>query len=201
MRRWVRVSSFAVSLVLTCAALAAAAEFSPLAIRSAADARALLLACDSATVVLEVATSEHVDVAPDGTRRSTGSAEILAFGANGAPWVRRFADALLPEGWEWKARLSPEPVLDRADGRDPWIVRVSTFSNGEVKAFWRVNLLDGWAGLGLGTGTAFDIRARADSLRAVLASGMSASPDAGRRLRRIREPDATIQPLPERLRR
>ncbi|MBI5169210.1 MAG: hypothetical protein HZA61_06955 [Candidatus Eisenbacteria bacterium] len=201
MRRLLRVVVLVASFVLVPAAPAVAGERAPLEIRSAADARALLLACDSATVMLEVATSEDVHVAPDGTRHSLGSAEILAFGSNGAAWVRRFADALLPEGWQWKARMSPEPVLDRTDGRDPWVVRVSTFSHGEVRAFWRVNLLDGWAGMGLGTGTSFDISTRADSLRAVLASGMSAYPDAARRLRKLREPDATIQPLPERLRR
>lgn len=76
------------------------------------------------------------------------------------------------------------------------------YSKGELHSFWVVNLLDGWAGEGLGAPpVVFDLLGSPDSLRAVLATGMQASPDAAKRLRNLHEPDATIMPLPERMRR
>lgn len=196
---------FVVPMIACCAAVLAAGPASTAPPRVApgptASARSKLLACDSAVVVLEVNTSRNAHSMPDGTIRTTGSAEVLAIGRNGAAWVRRFTDALLPEGREWKARMAPAEDLDRADGRDPWTVRVHAFANGKARSFWVVNLLDGWAGQGLGPPVVFDLLGSPDSLRAVLASGMQAYPDAAKRLRNLHEPDATILPLPERVRR
>lgn len=169
--------------------------------RGAADARARLLACDSAVVMLEVLASSDSHTMSDGTVRSSSSSEVLAIGYDGAAWVRRFADALLPAGREWRSRMAPAVELDRADGRDPWTVRVQAYANGKLQSSWVVNLLDGWAGEGLGPPTVFDLLGSPDSLRAVLASGMRAYPDGASRLRKLHEPDATILPLPERMRR
>lgn len=166
-----------------------------------ASERAQLLACDSADVMLQVATSNDSHTSGDGTIHSTGTSEVLAYGRNGREWVRRFADALLPEGREWKARTAPAEALDREDGRDPWTVHIHAYANGKAQSFWVVNLLDGWAGRGLGPAIVFDLLGSPDTLRAVLASGMTAYPDAAKRLRKIREPDATIMPLPDRMRR
>ena len=166
-----------------------------------ASERAQLLACDSAVVMLQVATSNDSHTSGDGTIHSTGTSEVLAYGRNGREWVRRFADALLPEGREWKARTAPAEALDREDGRDPWTVHIHAYANGKAQSFWVVNLLDGWAGRGLGPAIVFDLLGSPDTLRAVLASGMTAYPDAAKRLRRLREPDATILPLPDRMRR
>lgn len=166
-----------------------------------ASERAQLLACDSADVMLQVATSNDSHTSGDGTIHSTGTSEVLAYGRNGRAWVRRFADALLPEGREWKARTAPAEALDREDGRDPWTVHIHAYANGKAQSFWVVNLLDGWAGRGLGPAIVFDLLGSPDTLRAVLASGMTAYPDAAKRLRRLREPDATILPLPDRMRR
>lgn len=196
---------FVVLMIAGCAALLAAGPAST-ATRHVdpgptASARSKLLACDSAVVMLEVSTSRVAHTMLDGTIRTTGTAEVLAIGQNGASWVRRFTDALLPEGREWKARTAPAEELDRADGRDPWTVRVHAFANGKAQSFWVVNLLDGWAGEGLGPPVVFDLLGSVDSLRAVLTSGMQAYPDGAKRLRNLREPDATILPLPERMRR
>lgn len=166
-----------------------------------ASERAQLLACDSAVVMLQVLTSNDERPLGDGTMRARSTSEVLAYGRNGREWVRRFADALLPEGREWKARTAPAEALDREDGRDPWTVHIHAYANGKAQSFWVVNLLDGWAGRGLGPAIVFDLLGSPDTLRAVLASGMTAYPDAAKRLRRLREPDATILPLPDRMRR
>ncbi|MFN8587603.1 MAG: hypothetical protein U0704_07340 [Candidatus Eisenbacteria bacterium] len=164
-------------------------------------ARARLLACDSAEVMLEVQTTYSSTVRPDGSIRSHGTSEFLARGSNDAAWVKRFADALLPEGRAWKLRAAPATNLDRSDGRDPWSVRVTGYVRGNAACFWHVNLLDGWAGEGLGPPVVFDLLGPADSLRAVLAAGMKPDPDGARRLRKIHEPDAAILPLPPHLQR
>lgn len=163
-----------------------------------ATARSHLLGCDSAVVMLQVRTDHREIPMPDGSVRSSGSYEIVARGENGAGWVRRFTDALLPEGREWTARAAPHVEVDREDDRLPWTVHVTAYAHGKVQGFWCVNLLDGWAGEGLGTPqVVFDLLGPADSLRAVLAAGMQADFNGARRLRQIREPDAAIMPLPE----
>lgn len=196
------LAAFAV-LVLCGSASAASApgESGLLVPRTTARAREQLLACDSAEVMLMVETSHETRTLPNGTIQTSGSSEVLARGSNGPEWIRRFAGALLPEGREWKLRSVPVTNLDRPDGRVPWRVRVTGFARGEASSFWQVNLLDGWAGEGLGPYTVFDLLGSPDSLRAVLAAGMRADADGGRRLRKIVEPDATIMPLPEHLRR
>ncbi len=201
MRVPLRLVSIAVLLFVTASAGVGRARAAEMDAGSAAAARSRLLACDSADVMLEVLTSNGTRTMPNGTIHGTGTSEVLAFGQNGAAWVRRFTDALLPEGREWKARVAPAQELDRADGRDPWTVHIHAYSHGKARSFWVVNLLDGWAGQGLGPLAVFDFLGPPDSLRAVLASGMTAYPDGAKRLRNLREPDATIMPLPERMRR
>lgn len=191
--------AFVFLAALACARDARAVEFGP---SPTASARSKMLECDSAVVMLLVETSNQVDTMPDGSTRGTGTSDVLALGSNGPEWMRRFADALLPEGREWKARMAPAGGVERADGRDQWTVRVRAYSKGELHSFWVVNLLDGWAGEGLGRPpVVFDLLGSPDSLRAVLATGMQAYPDAAKRLRNLHEPDATIMPLPERMRR
>ena len=191
-----------VVLVACAAAVAAHAQAPSLTLGAAEVARSRLLGCDSAVVRLEVLTDHREITLPDGSVRASGSHEILAEGHNGAAWMRRFTDALLPAGREWTARVAPHEELDRWDDRVPWTVRVTAYAGGKLQGFWSVNLLDGWAGEGLGTPlVAFGLLAPVDSLRAVLADGMRPLPDAARRLRKIVEPDAAIVPLPERRRR
>lgn len=96
--------AFVFLAALACARDARAVEFGP---SPTASARSKMLECDSAVVMLLVETSNQVDTMPDGSIRGTGTSEVLALGSNGPEWMRRFADALLPEGREWKARMAP----------------------------------------------------------------------------------------------
>lgn len=197
-----RVGDFAVLFVVFVGAVGVRATAGDAPVlrdwNSAAGARTQLLACDSAVVMLAVEKERDVVTLPDGTVRTTGSSEILARGSNGPAWIRRFADALLPEGREWKRRMRPVSSLDRADRGEAWSVSVTGYVEGKPASHWRVNLLEGWAGEGLGASVVFDFMNSPDSLRAALAAGMRADADASRRLRQIREPDAAIMPLPDR---